>query len=103
MSGNIIEQAKRCFNGFEIGVFFTSADFSNLQEDYYQYFGSADFEVRKYAIAAFTGMLGTWETGFCQVFEPISEWEEEENFSLSKNAFIDLRIIYMHCWSITDK
>lgn len=96
MSGNIIEQAKRGFRGFEIVGFFTSADFSNLQENYYQYFGSADFEVRKYAIAAFTGMLGTWETGSCLVFDPISEWKERRKFKPFKNAFIDLRIIYMH-------
>lgn len=63
MANNIIEQAKRGLEGFAIGGYHTSCDYSSYREHYYKYFGDPDFETRKYAIAAFTCMLGAWETG----------------------------------------
>ncbi|MEG0473351.1 MAG: hypothetical protein RR588_13540, partial [Solibacillus sp.] len=51
------------------------------REDYFNYFGDLDLETRKYSIAAFTCMLGTWETGYCRVFQPIKEWEEIKRWS----------------------
>ncbi|MCH7322738.1 hypothetical protein LZ480_12640 [Solibacillus sp. MA9] len=76
MTNIIIEQAKRGLKGFAIGFFHTSGHYGRYQEEYYKYFGDPDFETRKYSIAAFTCMLGTWETGYCRVFQPIKEWEE---------------------------
>lgn len=81
MVPNIIEQAKRGLEGFAIGGYHTSGNYSKYQEEYYKYFGHHDFETRKYAIAAFTCMLGTWETGYCQVFQPVKEWEENKKWS----------------------
>ena len=81
MTNNIIEQAKRGLEGFAIGGYHTSGNFSKYREDYYKYFGDPDDETRKYAIAAFTCMLGTWETGSLQIFQPIQEWEENKKWS----------------------
>ena len=81
MENNIIEQAKRGLKGFAIGHFHASGHYGRYQEEYFKYFGDPDFETRKYSIAAFTCMLGTWETGYCQVFQPIKEWEERKKRS----------------------
>lgn len=78
---NIIEQAKRGLEGFAIGGYHTSGNYSKYHAEYYKYFGHQDFETRKYAIVAFTCMLGTWETGYCQVFQPVKEWEENKKWS----------------------
>lgn len=79
MANNIIEQAKRGLKGFAIGHFHASGHYGRYQEEYFKYFGDPDFETRKYSIAAFTCMLGTWETGYCQVFQPVKEWEEHRD------------------------
>lgn len=81
MANNIIEQAKRGLEGFAIGYFHTSGDYGTYREDYYKYFGDLDFETRKYSVAAFTCMLGTWETGFLQIFQSVKEWEEQKKRS----------------------
>lgn len=85
MENNIIEQAKRGLAGFAIGGFHTSGDYGRYREEYYKYFGDAELETRKYAIAAFTCMLGTWETGSLRVFKPVSEWEESKKWSSHPN------------------
>lgn len=81
MANNIIEQAKRGMKGFAIGFFHTSGCYGQYREEYYKYFADEDFETRKYAIAVFTCMLGTWETGYCMVFQPVKEWEEYKKWS----------------------
>ena len=75
MTNNIIEQAKRGLEGFAIGYYHTSGCYGEYREKYYKYFADENFETRKYSIAAFTCMLGTWETKYCQVFQPVKEWE----------------------------
>lgn len=62
MANNMIEQAKRGLKGFAVGYYHTSGCYGEYREDYYKYFADEEFENRKYAIAAFTCMLGTWET-----------------------------------------
>ena len=79
MTNNIIEQAKRGLKGFAIGYYQTSCCYGEYLEEYYKYFTDEDFETRKYSIAAFTCMLGTWEARYCQVFQPIKEWEEHRD------------------------
>lgn len=81
MANHIIEQAKRGLKGFAIGGYHTSCDYSRYREHYYKYFGDSDFETRKYAIAAFTCMLGAWETGALFIFQPVKEWEENKKKS----------------------
>lgn len=81
MANHIIEQAKRGLEGFAIGGYYTSCDYSRYREHYYKYFGDSDFETRKYAIAAFTCMLGAWETGALFIFQPVKEWEENKKKS----------------------
>lgn len=81
MVPNIIEQAKRGLEGFAIGGYHTSGNYNEYREEYYKYFGHQDFETRKYALAAFTCMLGTWETGYRQVFQPVKDWEENKKWS----------------------
>lgn len=76
MTNHIIEQALRGLEGFAIGFYHTSGCYGEYEEEYYKYFADKDFKTRKYSIAAFTCMLGTWETRFCQVFIPVNEWEE---------------------------
>ena len=61
MTNNIIEQAKRGLEGFAIGGYHTSGNFSKYREDYYKYFGDPDDETRKYAIVCiylYAGYLG---------------------------------------------
>jgi len=79
MTNNIIEQAKRGLEGFAIGGYHTSGNFSKYREDYYKYFGDPDDETRKYAIAAFTCMLGTWETGSLRYFSPYKSGRKIKN------------------------
>lgn len=81
VANHIIEQAKRGLEGFAIGFFHTSGCYGEYQEEYYKYFADEDFETRKYSVAAFTCMLGTWETRYCQVFQPVKEWEEIKKWS----------------------
>ena len=58
MSNDIIEKVKRGLKGIEIGYFDTGQSFE--KEAYYNYFGAADKETRRYAIAVFTVYLGNW-------------------------------------------
>lgn len=81
LANNIIEQAKQGLEGFAIGGYHTSGNYYRFREDYYKYFGDLDFETRKYSIAAFTCMLGSWETGALQIFQPVKEWEEHKKRS----------------------
>lgn len=81
MTNHIIDRAKRGLEGFAIGGYHTSCDYGRYREDYYKYFGDSDFETRKYAIAAFTCMLGAWETGALFIFQPVKEWEEHKKWS----------------------
>lgn len=85
MANHIIEQAKRGLKGFEIGFYHTSGCYGEYEEEFYKYFADEDFETRKYSITAFTCMLGTWETKFCQVFRPVKEWEENLNHRYPQN------------------
>ncbi|ATP40043.1 hypothetical protein CSE16_08270 [Solibacillus sp. R5-41] len=81
MANNIIEQAKRGLEGFTRGGYHTSCHYGKYQEEYFKYFGDPDYETRKYAIAAFTCMLGAWETGALFIFQPVKEWEENKKWS----------------------
>ncbi|WP_339171602.1 hypothetical protein MKY51_10075 [Solibacillus sp. FSL R5-0691] len=90
MAHHIIEQAKRGLKGFEIGYYHTSGCYGGeYEEEFYKYFADDDFETRKYSIVAFTCMLGTWETKFCQVFWSVKEWEENSSrhYPLNKSQF----------------
>ncbi len=46
MIPNIIEQAKRGLEGFAIGGYHTSGNFSKYHAEYYKYLGHQDLETR---------------------------------------------------------
>ena len=56
----LLEKVKRGLEGIEIGYFDTGQSFE--KEAYYNYFGAADKETRRYAIAVFTVYLGNWHS-----------------------------------------